>query len=42
MRGHQEVVTVRQQFDKVNAALGCYSIGELDAEEQLAGGVSSC
>jgi hypothetical protein len=41
--GHQaddepKFVTVRQPFEEVNAALGCYSIGELDPEEHLASG----
>jgi hypothetical protein len=36
-----KLVTVRQPFGEVNAALGCYSIGELDPEEHLAGGAPS-
>jgi hypothetical protein len=44
--GHQDghepgFVTVRQPFEEVNAALGCYSIGELDPEEHLANGAPS-
>ena len=31
-------VTVRLPFGEVNAALGCYSVGELDPEEHLANG----
>jgi hypothetical protein len=36
-----KLVTVRQPFGEVNAVLGCYSIGELDPEELLAGGAPS-
>jgi hypothetical protein len=44
--GHQDgdepkFVTVRQPFEEINAALGCYSIGELDPEEHLANGAPS-
>jgi hypothetical protein len=44
--GHQDgdepkFVTVRQPFEEINAALGCYSIGELDPEEHLANGTPS-
>jgi hypothetical protein len=39
--GHQDdggpnFVTVRLPFAEVNAALGCYSVGELDPEDHLA------
>lgn len=34
-------ITVRQPFEEVNAALGCYAVGELDPEEHLASGAPS-
>ena len=35
-------VTVRLPFEEVNAALDCYSVGELGPEDHLASGAPTC